>query len=165
MAAVSAPTDLAVYCRDVASRARAASRALASVSGGAKIEWLRGSADRLRASHKRIATANEQDLTAAPEYGLTDAQVDRLRLGLAGDWKSIGEGVFELRVHEGRGYRVYFGRDGKALVILLCGGDKSTQRRDIDLARAYWRAYRRCAGPLPSRSASSARMTSAFSRS
>jgi len=57
-------------------------------------------------------------------------QVDRLRLGLAGDWKSLGEGVFELRVHEGRGYRVYFGRDGKATVILLCGGDKSTQRRD-----------------------------------
>jgi putative addiction module killer protein len=69
-------------------------------------------------------------------------QVDRLRLGLAGDWRSAGEGVFELRVHEGRGYRVYFGRDGKAIVILLCGGDKSTQRRDIDLARAYWRAYR-----------------------
>jgi putative addiction module killer protein len=70
-------------------------------------------------------------------------QVDRLRLGLAGDWRSVGEGVFELRVHEGRGYRVYCGRDGKAVVILLCGGDKSTQRRDIDLARAYWRAYRR----------------------
>ena len=70
-------------------------------------------------------------------------QADRLRLGLAGDWKSVGEGLFELRVHEGRGYRVYFGREGEAIVILLCGGDKSTQRRDIDLARAYWRAYRR----------------------
>ena len=70
-------------------------------------------------------------------------QVDRLRLGLAGDSRSVGEGVFELRVHEGRGYRVYFARDGKTIVILLCGGDKSTQRRDIDLARAYWRAYRR----------------------
>jgi putative addiction module killer protein len=70
-------------------------------------------------------------------------QVDRLRLGLAGNWKSVGAGVFELRVHEGRGYRVYFARDGKAIVMLLCGGDKSTQRRDIDLARAYWRAYRR----------------------
>ena len=51
--------------------------------------------------------------------------------------------MFELRVREGRGYRVYFGREGKTIVILLCGGDKSTQRRDIDLARAYWRAYRR----------------------
>ncbi len=70
-------------------------------------------------------------------------QLDRLRLGLAGDWKSVGEGVFELRVHVGKGYRVYFGREGKAVVILLCGGAKSTQRRDIDLARAYWRAYRR----------------------
>jgi len=70
-------------------------------------------------------------------------QLDRLRLGLPGDWKSVGAGVFELRVHEGAGYRVYFGREGTAFVLLLCGGDKSTQRRDIDLARAYWRAYRR----------------------
>lgn len=70
-------------------------------------------------------------------------QIDRLRLGLAGDWKPVGEGVFELRVHEGKGYRVYFARDGKAIVVLLCGGDKSTQRRDIDMAKAYWRAYRR----------------------
>ncbi len=70
------------------------------------------------------------------------AQLDRLRLGLPGDWKSVGEGVFELRIFEGKGYRVYFGREGKSVVILLCGGDKSTQGRDIELARAYWRTYR-----------------------
>jgi putative addiction module killer protein len=69
-------------------------------------------------------------------------QLDRLRAGLPGDWKSVGEGVFELRIFEGKGYRVYFGRDGKSVVILLCGGDKSTQARDIELARAYWRTYR-----------------------
>ena len=70
-------------------------------------------------------------------------QLDRLRIGLPGDWKSLGAGLCELRIHEGKGYRVYFGREGKAIVLLLCGGDKPTQRRDIDLARAYWRAYRR----------------------
>jgi len=70
-------------------------------------------------------------------------QLDRLKLGLPGDWKSVGTGVFELRIFEGKGYRVYFGRDGKAVVILLCGGDKSTQARDIELAKSYWREYRR----------------------
>jgi putative addiction module killer protein len=70
-------------------------------------------------------------------------QLDRLQLGLPGDWKPVGEGVFELRIFEGKGYRVYFGREGKTIVVLLCGGDKSTQARDIALARTYWRAYRR----------------------
>jgi len=70
-------------------------------------------------------------------------QLDRLRLGLPGDWKSVGEGVFELRIFEGKGYRVYFGREGKTIVVLLCAGDKSMQVRAIELARTYWRAYRR----------------------
>ena len=70
-------------------------------------------------------------------------QLDRLKLGLPGDWKSVGEGVFELRIFEGKGYRVYFAREGKSIVILLCGGDKTTQSRDIELAQSYWRAYRR----------------------
>jgi putative addiction module killer protein len=70
-------------------------------------------------------------------------QLDRLRLGLAGDWKPVGEGVSELRIAEGKGYRVYFGREGKMVVILLCGGEKSTQGRDIELAKKYWREYRR----------------------
>lgn len=69
-------------------------------------------------------------------------QLDRLRLGLEGDWKPVGEGVFEMRIFVGQGYRVYFGREGKTVVILLCGGDKSTQRRDIDLAKSYWQEYR-----------------------
>ncbi len=58
-------------------------------------------------------------------------QVDRLKLGLPGDWKPVGEGVFELRIFEGKGYRVYFAREGRTRVILLSGGDKSTQVRDI----------------------------------
>lgn len=69
-------------------------------------------------------------------------QLDRLGLGLPGDWKSVGAGIFELRIREGKGYRVYFGREGNSIVILLCGGDKSTQRRDINVARAYWDEYR-----------------------
>ncbi len=70
-------------------------------------------------------------------------QLDRLRLGLPGDWKPVGEGISELRIFEGKGYRVYFGREGKTIVVLLCGGDKSTQSRDIELAKTYWRAYQR----------------------
>jgi putative addiction module killer protein len=64
----------------------------------------------------------------------------RLSLGLEGDWKPVGEGVRELRIPEGKGYRVYYAWDGETVVILLCGGDKSTQQRDIDLAKSYWRA-------------------------
>ena len=70
-------------------------------------------------------------------------QLDRLRLGIPGDWKAVGEGVSELRVPEGKGYRVYFAREARWVVVLLCAGDKSTQGRDIERAKAYWRAYRR----------------------
>ncbi len=69
------------------------------------------------------------------------ARVDRLAFGAFGDWKIAGEGVFELRVHLGPGYRVYFGREGKAVVILLCGGDKGSQDSDIKRAKKYWKDY------------------------
>lgn len=70
-------------------------------------------------------------------------QLDRLRVGLPGDWKAVGAGVFELRIREGKGYRVYFAREGATVVVLLCAGEKSTQSRDIERAKSYWRAYRR----------------------
>src|ERR1700719_1616863 len=70
-------------------------------------------------------------------------RLERLRLGNMGDWKSVGEGVCELRVDAGPGYRVYFGQDGTPLVILLCGGTKATQVKDIANAKAYWKDYRR----------------------
>lgn len=59
----------------------------------------------------------------------------RLAHGLAGDVEPVGEGVSELRIHYGSGYRVYFKRRGEQLVVLLCGGDKSSQSRDIAKAR------------------------------
>lgn len=59
------------------------------------------------------------------------ARIRRLRFGLAGDAKPVGEGVSELRIDHGPGYRVYFARRGSELVILLPGGDKRAQERDI----------------------------------
>ena len=56
--------------------------------------------------------------------------------------RGVGGGVMELRVHVGPGYRVYFGQEGDALVVLLCGGTKGSQRRDLERARAYWKDYR-----------------------
>lgn len=69
------------------------------------------------------------------------ARMGRVRRGNLGDCRSVGEGVSELRVDCGPGYRVYFGQRGSALVILLCGGDKRTQDRDIRQARQYWQEY------------------------
>ena len=69
-------------------------------------------------------------------------RIARVRLGNFGDTRSVGEGVRELRIQFGPGYRVYFGREGDLVVILLCGGDKSTQARDIEHAHDYWRDYR-----------------------
>ena len=62
------------------------------------------------------------------------ARIERLALGLGGDVKPVGEGVSELRINYGPGYRVYFKKKGPGLVILLAGGDKRTQKRDIDAA-------------------------------
>ena len=63
------------------------------------------------------------------------ARLDRLAIGNAGDVAPVGEGVSELRLHFGPGYRVYFVQRGKVLIILLCGGDKSSQARDIKRAK------------------------------
>lgn len=61
-------------------------------------------------------------------------RVDRLAAGNPGDVRPVGEGVSELRINYGPGYRVYFVRDGLVVYVLLCGGDKSTQDKDIRLA-------------------------------
>jgi putative addiction module killer protein len=66
----------------------------------------------------------------------------RVEWGQFGDWKSVGEGVFELKLHFGAGYRVYFGEEGDKIIVLLLGGDKSMQNKDIKQAREYWRDYK-----------------------
>lgn len=69
-------------------------------------------------------------------------RIDRLTLGLLGDAKSLRDGVSELRIDHGPGYRVYFAREGRTVILLLCGGDKRTQRSDTKRAVAYWNEYR-----------------------
>ncbi|MCP9903264.1 type II toxin-antitoxin system RelE/ParE family toxin [Cyanobium sp. BA5m-10] len=64
-----------------------------------------------------------------------DIRIRRLSLGNSGDSRSVGEGVSELRIHYGPGYRIYLKKQGDALVILLAGGEKSSQDQDIRLAK------------------------------
>ena len=76
-----------------------------------------------------------------PIYDVVMTRLDRVERGNFGDHKSVGEGVQELIINFGPGYRVYFGQDGADLVILLIGGDKRTQPTDIRTAKEYWRNY------------------------
>lgn len=85
-------------------------------------KWIRGLADR----RARLAIAK---------------RIDRLAFNHAGDVKSVGSGVSELRIHIGPGYRVYFTRRGGTLIILLCGGDKGSQIRDIARAQALMKEF------------------------
>jgi len=81
------------------------------------------------------------DLEPAARAKVTRA-IARLEQGNVSYVKSVGEGVLEYRIDFGPGYRVYFGRDGEALVILLTGGTKKRQQRDIDAAHACWQDYK-----------------------
>ncbi|WP_028988790.1 type II toxin-antitoxin system RelE/ParE family toxin [Thermithiobacillus tepidarius DSM 3134] len=63
------------------------------------------------------------------------ARLDRLAYGLAGDVEPVGDGISELRIHYGPGYRVYFKSHGATIIVLLCGGDKDSQARDIKTAK------------------------------
>lgn len=63
------------------------------------------------------------------------SRLDRLAFGLAGDAEPVGHGVSELRIHNGPGYRIYFQKRGNTIIVLLCGGDKSTQTKDIKTAQ------------------------------
>ncbi|MCJ2092525.1 type II toxin-antitoxin system RelE/ParE family toxin [Methylobacterium sp. J-072] len=67
----------------------------------------------------------------------------RMEQGNLSNAKSVGGGVEEYRIAWGPGYRLYFGRDGGALILLLCGGSKQRQHQDIGEARAHWAAYKR----------------------
>ena len=69
-------------------------------------------------------------------------RLERLEIGNFGDCQSIGAGVYELRLLFGAGYRIYFGEVNNTIVLLLCGGDKSSQAQDIERAKTYWLEYK-----------------------
>jgi putative addiction module killer protein len=69
------------------------------------------------------------------------ARLDRVETGNLGDHRSVGEEVFEMRLHFGSGYRVYFGQIGTTIILLLCGGDKSSQKKDMTRAKQFWQEY------------------------
>lgn len=83
---------------------------------------------------------DEREATVAARVAVALARLEQGNLSNA---KSVGEGVLEYRIDFGPGYRLYFGRDGSVLVILLGGGTKHRQQRDIDDARRRWADYRR----------------------
>ncbi|MGF6529144.1 type II toxin-antitoxin system RelE/ParE family toxin [Variovorax sp. PvP013] len=74
-------------------------------------------------------------LKDARARALIASRLDRLAFGHAGDAEPVGHGISELRVHHGPGYRIYFQRRGDMIVVLLCGGDKGTQAKDIATAK------------------------------
>ena len=82
-------------------------------------DWLSGVRDKIAQARIRI-------------------RLRQVEAGNFGDCESVGEGVSELRVHVGAGYRIYFGRHGQTVVVLLCGGDKRTQTNDIKRAKLFW---------------------------
>ena len=83
-----------------------------------------------------------QRLSAAAADRVARA-IRRMEQGNLGDVRPIGAGLSEHRIHVGPGYRIYFGREGKTLIILLAGGTKQRQPRDIETAKALWRQYKR----------------------
>ena len=70
------------------------------------------------------------------------ARMARVRLGNFGNCQPVGQSVFELKIEYGPGYRVYFARTGGKIILLLCGGDKSTQQKDIQAAHRFWRQFK-----------------------
>lgn len=87
-------------------------------------EWLNGLRDKVAQARIRI-------------------RLRQVESGNFGDCEPVGDGVLELRVHVGAGYRVYCARHGKRIVLLLCGGDKSTQAVDIRRAKALWADWKK----------------------
>ncbi|CAM2147659.1 Type II toxin-antitoxin system RelE/ParE family toxin [Pararobbsia alpina] len=71
-------------------------------------------------------------------------RLKRAEAGNFGDVTAVGEGISEMRIDFGPGYRVYFAQEGRAVYLLVCGGDKSTQTTDIGRAKAIWRSFKEC---------------------
>jgi putative addiction module killer protein len=72
-----------------------------------------------------------------------NVKIDRLSMGNSGSSKPLGGGISELKIDYGPGYRVYYGQSGKFLILLLCGGNKDTQQKDIEIAKEYWINFKR----------------------
>jgi putative addiction module killer protein len=70
-------------------------------------------------------------------------RVDQATHGNFGDFAPVGQGVMELRIHKGAGYRVYYGVDADSIIILLAGGDKNSQTSDVQKAKRYWKDWKR----------------------
>ena len=70
-------------------------------------------------------------------------RLERFAEGNPGHWRFVGQGIFELKIYWGPGYRVYFGCEGQHMIIVLIGGDKSTQEKDIYEAQKNWQDYKR----------------------
>ena len=70
-------------------------------------------------------------------------RLDKVQLGNLGDWASVGDGVFELREHFSIGYRIYYGLEEQTVILLLCGGDKSSQAKDIEMAKQNWKTFKK----------------------
>lgn len=83
-----------------------------------------------------------QSLRDFKAQAVIDARLARLRLGNFGKCEPVGQGVFELKIYYGPGYRIYFGKSTSKIILLLCGGDKSTQKKDILTAYRYWRQFK-----------------------
>jgi putative addiction module killer protein len=81
------------------------------------------------------------DLADRQARGRILARLERLEVGNFGDTKFVRDGVSELRIDWGPGYRVYFGREGRTVILLLCGGDKRKQDQDIKRAIELWQEY------------------------
>lgn len=81
-----------------------------------------------------------QDITARQKIRI---RLDRVRLGNLGKNRSLGEGVHELKIDYGPGYRVYYAIEKKTVILLLMGGDKSSQDKDIALVQKYWQDHKR----------------------
>ena len=98
---------------------------------------------------RNFITGNGKDIFDEWLEGLSDqrahaaimSRLDRMEIGAFGDVKSIENGVRELRIDIGAGYRIYFAQRGKTILLLLCGGDKSSQSRDINLALKYLKEF------------------------
>jgi putative addiction module killer protein len=79
---------------------------------------------------------------SSKDRGVISSRLSRIRLGNFGDCKSVkGKGLYELRIHYGPGYRIYFGKQNNQVILLLLGGDKKSQKKDIQKSYQFWQDY------------------------